>query len=78
MRINESRRRDIANFISSFSKSNGREPSIREIGHAVGISSTSTTMGYLRRMTKDGILCMRDDTYSCRYSINSESQYFID
>ena len=34
----------------------GHVPSVREIGMAAGLQSTSTTAGYLRRMVNEGLL----------------------
>ena len=39
-----------------YEKKYGKTPCIREIGKAVGISSTSTVSGYLNRMVRDGVL----------------------
>jgi LexA DNA binding domain. len=39
-----------------FSTEQGRQPSVREIGMATGLLSTSTTAGYLRRMVNEGLL----------------------
>ena len=40
----------------SFANEQGRQPSVREIGIAAGLQSTSTTAGYLRRMVNEGLL----------------------
>lgn len=46
----------IVEFIRGYEKEYGRLPSIRQIGEAAGLSSTSTTAGYLNRMVRDGLL----------------------
>ena len=43
-------------FIQAFSSENGFGPTIREIGNAVGLRSTSTVAGYLNRMSKAGLI----------------------
>ena len=40
----------------SFAREQGRQPSVREIGEAAGLMSTSTTAGYLQRMVNEGLL----------------------
>lgn len=55
-RTNTETRNNIAKYMISFFDEYGRQPSFREIGRAVGITSTSTIAGYLHRMQKDGEL----------------------
>ena len=43
-------------YIINFATEQGRQPSVREIGMAAGLQSTSTTAGYLRRMVNEGLL----------------------
>lgn len=43
-------------YIQSAIKERGYAPSVREIGEAVGLSSTSTVHGHLRRLEKRGLL----------------------
>lgn len=43
-------------YILSFATEQGKQPSVREIGEAAGLQSTSTTAGYLRRMVNEGLL----------------------
>ena len=43
-------------YMLSFATEQGRQPSVREIGMAAGLQSTSTTAGYLRRMVNEGLL----------------------
>lgn len=60
-RTNTRTRNNIARYMISFFDENGRQPSFREIGKAVGITSTSTIAGYLHRMQKDGELGKLDN-----------------
>ena len=59
-------------YMLSFATEQGRQPSVREIGIAAGLQSTSTTAGYLRRMVKEGLLARsgqtRRDYYVTRYA----------
>jgi repressor LexA len=50
------RQRKMLDFIVSFSEDNGYPPSIREIGKAVGISSTSVVNYNLNRLVDEGFL----------------------
>ncbi len=43
-------------YIQAEIQSRGYAPSVREIGEAVGLSSTSTVHGHLRRLEKKGLL----------------------
>ena len=49
-------RENILRYILKFSIEQGRQPSVREIGEAAGLTSTSTTAGYLQRMVNEGLL----------------------
>jgi SOS-response transcriptional repressor LexA len=53
---NPMRRNKIVSFVDSYTKENGYCPTVREIGYAVGLKSTSTVYGHLKRMQRDGIL----------------------
>ena len=53
---NRQTRDTILRYILAFSDEQGRQPSVREIGEAAGLTSTSTTAGYLRRMVNEGLL----------------------
>ena len=53
---NRKTRDTILRYMMSFADEQGRQPSIREIGEAAGLTSTSTTAGYLRRMVNEGLL----------------------
>ncbi len=46
----------ILNFIKQEIQSKGYPPSVREIGDAVGLKSTSTVHGHLTRLEKKGLL----------------------
>lgn len=50
------RQRHILDFINNFSTESGYPPSIREIGSAVGISSTSVVNYNLNRLVEEGYL----------------------
>ena len=60
---NKKTRNVIVQYMTSFYHHNGRQPTVREIGAAAGLSSTSTTAGYLNRMVRDGILGKTDGRY---------------
>lgn len=53
---NREKRILIMKYILSFATEQGKQPSVREIGEAAGLQSTSTTAGYLRRMVNEGLL----------------------
>ena len=53
---NRKTRDTIIRYMMSFAEEQGRQPSVREIGEAAGLTSTSTTAGYLRRMVNEGLL----------------------
>ena len=53
---NTEKRVQIMQYMISFATEQGRQPSVREIGMAAGLQSTSTTAGYLRRMVNEGLL----------------------
>ena len=53
---NREKRVQILQYMISFSMEQGRQSSVREIGMAAGLQSTSTTAGYLRRMVNEGLL----------------------
>ena len=53
---NQEKRVQIMQYMISFATEQGRQPSVREIGMAAGLQSTSTTAGYLRRMVNEGLL----------------------
>lgn len=53
---NREKRVQILEYMLSFANEQGKQPSVREIGEAAGLQSTSTTAGYLRRMVNEGLL----------------------
>ena len=53
---NPEKRIQIMEYIINFATEQGRQPSVREIGMAAGLQSTSTTAGYLKRMVNEGLL----------------------
>ncbi|MDN5323853.1 MAG: repressor LexA [Clostridia bacterium] len=55
------RQLEILNFIKSEIKTKGYPPSVREIGEAVGLSSSSTVHGHLAQLEKKGFI-RRDPT----------------
>lgn len=52
----------ILHFIQQFTNDHGYSPTIREIGNAVGLKSTSTVSGYLSRMEKKGLVTQMPGT----------------
>lgn len=55
------RQQDILNFIKKEVKTKGYPPSVREIGKAVGLASSSTVHGHLARLESKGMI-RRDPT----------------
>ncbi|MDE3838612.1 repressor LexA [Bacillus methanolicus] len=55
------RQQDILNFIKEEVKKKGYPPSVREIGQAVGLASSSTVHGHLARLESKGLI-RRDPT----------------
>jgi repressor LexA len=55
------RQRSILDFIKQEVKEKGYPPSVREIGEAVGLASSSTVHGHLARLEKKGLI-RRDPT----------------
>ena len=50
----------ILKFIEEQVKANGYPPSVREIGKAIGLSSTATVHGYLAKLEKQGFIKKED------------------
>lgn len=50
------RQREILDFIGSQIRERGYPPSVREIGEAIGLSSSSTVHGHLARLEEKGLL----------------------
>src|SRR3954454_14976768 len=55
------RQQDILDFIKDEVRSKGYPPSVREIGEAVGLASSSTVHGHLARLESKGLI-RRDPT----------------
>ncbi|MBD8068209.1 transcriptional repressor LexA [Bacillus sp. PS06] len=55
------RQQDILNYIKNEVKDKGYPPSVREIGEAVGLASSSTVHGHLSRLESKGLI-RRDPT----------------
>ncbi|WP_248829151.1 transcriptional repressor LexA, partial [Frankia sp. Mgl5] len=55
------RQQSIIDFIRKEVKDKGYPPSVREIGEAVGLASSSTVHGHLARLEKKGLI-RRDPT----------------
>jgi repressor LexA len=58
------RQQDILDFLSDFTAKNGYPPSVREIGEAVGLSSSSTVHSHLNALEDKGFI--RRDPSSAR------------
>ena len=54
------REKAILKFIEEQVKANGYPPSVREIGKAIGLSSTATVHGYLAKLEKQGFIKKED------------------
>ncbi len=71
------RQQDILDFIKLEVKSKGYPPSVREIGEAVGLASSSTVHGHLARLETKGLI-RRDPTKPRAIEImNLEEESFI-
>lgn len=57
---NLNRRILICEFIANYISVHGKAPTVREIGEAIGVTSTSTVAGYLNRLVRDGRLRQED------------------
>lgn len=49
-------RKKILKYITAYIQTHGYSPSVREIGEAVGLSSSSSVQNHIQRMIKDGTL----------------------
>lgn len=71
------RQQDILEFIKTEVKKKGYPPSVREIGEAVGLASSSTVHGHLSRLESKGLI-RRDPTKPRAIEIlEEESSYQI-
>lgn len=69
------RQQAIIDFIKSEVKTKGYPPSVREIGEAVGLASSSTVHGHLSRLEKKGLI-RRDPTKPRAIEVlNNNNQY---
>jgi len=62
------KQKNIYRYIVDYIETNNYPPSVREIGEAAGLSSTSTVHGYLQRLEKRGLI-KRDESKSRAISI---------
>lgn len=69
------RQQAILDFIKSEVKDKGYPPSVREIGEAVGLASSSTVHGHLDRLEKKGLI-RRDATKPRAIEILNEDRDF--
>lgn len=63
------KQKKIYNYIKQYVEDNGYPPSVRDICEAVGLSSTSTVHGHLKRLEKKGLIS-RDPSKTRAISIN--------
>ena len=67
------RERAILKFIEKQINEKGYPPSVREIGKAVGLSSTATVHGYLAKLTKKGYIKKEDQNLLQSQDIREEN-----
>lgn len=72
--ILNSRQRQIINYIKETLRSKGYPPSVREIGEAVGLSSSSTVHSHLSKLEELGII-RRDPTKPRAIEVLEESSW---
>ena len=65
------RQQDILDFIKSEVKNKGYPPSVREIGEAVGLASSSTVHGHLARLESKGLIRTRSNKTKSNRNIRS-------
>ncbi|MDE4541763.1 transcriptional repressor LexA [Thermoanaerobacterium sp. R66] len=70
------KQQEIIDFIKSEIKRKGYPPSVREIGKAVGLRSTSTVHGHLSRLEKKGYI-RRDPTKPRAIEVLSNDEKYI-
>ena len=73
---NRKTRDTIIRYMMAFAEEQGRQPSVREIGEAAGLMSTSTTAGYLRRMVNEGLLAKSEQARRI-YFVTSSAQELL-
>ena len=74
-RGSEERQKNIFDFIKEFLMEKGYPPSVREIGKAVGLKSSSTVHGYLARLEEAGLI-KRDPTKPRAIEILDENEEY--
>ena len=70
-----SRQQQILTYIKEFLNSKGYPPSVREIGDAVGLSSSSTVHGYLNKLEAMGFI-KRDPTKPRAILVLDDTAFF--
>ena len=70
------KQKNIYRYIIEYIDENNYPPSVREIGQAAGLSSTSTVHGYLQRLEKRGLI-KRDESKSRAITVVSDSESSI-
>lgn len=60
-------------FICDFYNRNGYSPTIREVGDAVGLSSSSTVHGHVNRLIQEGKLAKKDSSPRTLVSFGSQT-----
>lgn len=53
-------RERVLTFLTDFVQQNGYSPSIREIGEAIGLRSSSTVYNHIRRLKQEGLIAACD------------------
>ena len=74
---NPEKRIQIIQYMMSFAREQGRQPSVREIGAAAGLMSTSTTAGYLQRMENEGLLFQGGEKRRNYYGANYAAEQML-
>lgn len=67
----------IVAFVQQFTRENGYPPSVREIGAAVGLSSTASVSYHLRQLQKKGLLQSPGEKGCKRTVISTQKAGFI-
>ncbi len=70
------KQKNIYRYIVEYIETNSYPPSVREIGEAAGLSSTSTVHGYLQRLEKRGLI-HRDESKSRAISIVEDPEHSL-
>ena len=55
----------IKEYLEKYIVENGYPPTVREIGHAVGLKSSSSVFNQLKKMEKEGVIEMRECQPRC-------------